>query len=228
MPDVSTATLWLVPTDFERQRIWSRWQLQFPARRPPDLKICGFGPIAAGVVTAQWLAYSGARNVILLGIGGTFDPIIAAVGTAVEIGHVATDTVGAQRRGLATLAAGAWELPSELGFPQIPAALELPGSCVDRPVMQEMDLGNSTGIRLLTVGVASGSRETARARREQFPGVVVEDMEGFSVALACRLAGVGCSIWRGLSNEVGDRDFENWQIDAALDSLVQLVARLCP
>ncbi|MDP1564150.1 MAG: futalosine hydrolase [Pirellulaceae bacterium] len=225
MLDVSSTTLWLMPTDFERQRFLSRWRRYFPERSLPSIKLCGFGPIAAGVVTAQWLAHERPSEVVLLGIGGTFDPIVAPVGTAVEIGQITTDTVGAQRRGQATLAAGAWELPGELGFPQVPMGLELPEGSLSAAVSQDLDLGVAAGVRLLTVGVASGSRATALARRERFPGVLVEDMEGFAVALACRLVGVRCLIFRGLTNEVGDREFANWRIDEALDSLAQLVVR---
>lgn len=214
-----------MPTDFERQRFLSRWRRHLPERSPPSIKLCGFGPIAAGVVTAQWLAHERPSEVVLLGIGGTFDPILAPLGTAVEIGQITTDTVGAQRRGRVTLAAGTWELPGELGFPQVPVGLELPGGLISAAVSHELDLGVAAGVGLLTVGVASGSRDTAVARRERFPGVAVEDMEGFAVALACQLVGIRCLIFRGLTNEVGDREFGNWRIDEALDSLVQLVVR---
>jgi futalosine hydrolase len=216
-----------MPTDFERQRFLARWQHQFPEQLPPDIKICGFGPIASGITTAQWLASRKLGQVVLLGIGGTFDPIMAPVGTAVEIDRVATDTVGAQRRGTGTMVVGEWELPRELGFPQVPAGLDLPEGAVDSAVHHDLILGSNNGVGLLTVGIASGSTETARRRQTLFAGVLVEDMEGFSVALACRLAGVPCWIWRGITNKVGDREFGNWRIDAAMDSLVQLVARKC-
>ncbi len=43
-------------------------------------------------------------------------------------------------------------------------------------------------------------------------------MEGFAVALACRFAGVPLAIVRGISNAVGDRRFERWQMPEALDA----------
>ena len=61
---------------------------------------------------------------------------------------------------------------------------------------------------------------------EQYPGAVAEDMEGFAVALACRLTGVPLAIARGISNEVGDREFERWQIPAALDAAWIVVSDL--
>lgn len=225
MSDVRPPTLWLMPTELERQRFLSRWRVNIPERVPPPIHLCGFGPIASGIVTAQWLEHKRPNEVILLGIGGSFDPVVAPVGTAVEIGSVVTDTVGAQCRGEATGAIGKWELPSELGFPQVPKGLMVPRGELQFAVNQELELDFAAGARLLTVGIASGSRETALNRQRQFPGVAVEDMEGFSVALACKLVGVRCSIWRGLTNEVGDREFANWQIDRAMDSLAQLVVR---
>lgn len=225
MSDVRAPTLWLMPTELERCRFLARWSVQIPEREPPPIRLCGFGPIAAGIVTAQWLEHEQPNEVILLGIGGSFDPVVAPVGTAVEIGHVVTDTVGAQRRGEAALVVGRWELPGELGFPQVPQGLTMPRGELQFAVTQELELEFAAGVRLLTVGVASGSRATALSRQQQFPGVAVEDMEGFSVALACKLVGVRCSIFRGLTNEVGDREFANWQIDQAMDSLAQLVVR---
>lgn len=223
MLDRRTNVLWLMPTDFERQRFLSIWNSEVHDRAPPDIYLCGFGPIAAGIVTAQWLAALRPAEVVLCGIGGTFDPVLAPVGTAVEIGHVATDTVGAQRRGVASAAFANWDLPSEMGFPQIPLGLNLPTGPFESKVDQAVVL-HDTGVGMLTVGIASASSATARERRQRFPGVLVEDMEGFSVALACRLAGVRCSISRGLSNEVGDRNVANWRVDEALRSLARLMA----
>lgn len=214
-----------MPTDFERQRFLSVWSSEVSDRSPPDIYLCGFGPIAAGIVTAQWLAERRPAEVVLCGIGGTFDPIVAPVGTAVEIGHVATDTVGAQRRGVSNVGFGNWELPSEMGFPQIPLGLSLPTGLCESKVDQALVLRDG-GVGMLTVGIASGSRTTADERRRRFPSVLVEDMEGFAVALACRLAGVRCSVFRGLTNEVGDRNVANWCVDQALSSLARLVAGL--
>ncbi|MBL8892717.1 MAG: hypothetical protein JNL67_22255 [Planctomycetaceae bacterium] len=224
MLDRRTSVLWLMPTDFERRRFLSIWNDEIPEHSPPDIYLCGFGPVASGIVTAQWLAERRPVEVVLCGIGGTFDPVLAPVGTAVEIGHVATDTVGAQSRGAPFPELGKWELPSEMGFPQIPSGLSLPAGPFESKVDQELVLRQGS-LGLLTVGIASGSRATALERRKRFPGVLVEDMEGFSVALACRLAGVRCSIYRGLTNEVGDRNVANWQVDQSLRSLVQLVFR---
>jgi futalosine hydrolase len=222
-PDLAGATWWLMPTELERSRFLAAWEQGVGAGPPPLIQLCGFGPIAAGVVTAFGLARQRPRRVVLLGIAGSYDVSRAALGTVVEVGRVWTDAVGAERAAAATDGVwGRWDLPSEMGFPQ----LTLPGDG-EGPwrVEQSLELPDAaSGVSLLTVGIASGSGATAAERRARFGGVVVEDMEGFSVALACRLAGVPCAIWRGITNRVGDRDVRGWHFDEALGSLARKVA----
>ena len=55
---------------------------------------------------------------------------------------------------------------------------------------------------------------------------MAEDMEGFGVALACRLGGVPLGIVRGISNDAGDRDKSRWQIPAALTAAAELALRI--
>jgi futalosine hydrolase len=48
-------------------------------------------------------------------------------------------------------------------------------------------------------------------------------MEGFGVAVACRLANVPLTIVRGISNRAGDRDHTNWNIEGSLEQAMQLI-----
>ena len=80
--------------------------------------------------------------------------------------------------------------------------------------------------QLLTVCTGAATEAEARERRALFPGAMAEDMEGFAVALACRLAEVPVAIVRGISNAVGDRRFERWQIPEALDAAHLVAADL--
>jgi futalosine hydrolase len=75
---------------------------------------------------------------------------------------------------------------------------------------------------LLTVCAASGSAADVAERRRLFPAAVAEDMEGFGVALACRLHGVPCAIIRGISNVAGDRDKARWATAEALAAAAAL------
>jgi futalosine hydrolase len=51
-------------------------------------------------------------------------------------------------------------------------------------------------------------------------------MEGFGVALACRLAGVPLTIIRGISNTAGDRDHARWRVPEALAAAAGLTLRI--
>jgi futalosine hydrolase len=75
---------------------------------------------------------------------------------------------------------------------------------------------------LLTACAASADAADVAVRRRLFPTAVAEDMEGFGVALACRLAGVPLAIVRGISNDAGDRDKRRWQIGPALEAAASL------
>lgn len=85
------------------------------------------------------------------------------------------------------------------------------------------DAGDSTRLMLLTVCSASGSREDVADRLRKFPHAVAEDMEAFSVALACRMAKVPLTVIRGISNMAGDRDKANWNVTGALEAAAELV-----
>lgn len=234
--------LWLVPTELERQRLRAAWRASSEAR-PPEWRLCGFGPIAAGLQTARLLAEHERRGlavstVVLVGIGGSYDLSRAELGAAVEIGSIATDTVGAELgdgAGGTAVGLGPWQLPSEMGFPQVAGGADAAVTGVAsrtetkfgaeastaESVFESLVLPAALGAKLLTVGIASGSEATAAWRRSRFPGVLVEDMEGFAVALACQQFGVPCRILRGISNAVGDRRVAGWRIDEALGNLVQ-------
>lgn len=191
---MSSPTRLLVPTQLEREAL---------RRAAPDLPeptVIGFGPIAAAAAAsalAQALADGGA--LLLVGIAGRY-PTGPAIGAAAEFGRVALDGVGANGpSGLLT--------PEALGFPQwrdgsgeVGDALDLAGE----------------GPELLTVCAAAGGAGDVEARLERRPGAVAEDMEGFGVALAGRMAGVPVRVVRGISNEAGDRDVARWRIDDAM------------
>ena len=67
---------------------------------------------------------------------------------------------------------------------------------------------------------------TSGMKSNWFPDAVAEDMEAFGVAMACQMHGVPLEVVRGISNEVGDRDHSQWQIDKALRAAAELVIRL--
>jgi futalosine hydrolase len=79
---------------------------------------------------------------------------------------------------------------------------------------------------LLSACAASADEADVRSRLRLHPDAAAEDMEGFAVAAACRLAGVPLDIVRGISNTAGDRDTSGWQIEAACRAAAALAVML--
>lgn len=177
----------LVPTALESE-------LLFPDGSPGRLAVCGFGLAAAGAGASHAIAANpGAASdgVVLVGAAGTYDPDRHPVGSAVVAGAIGCDGIGAGTGSSHRSAAA-------LGFAE-----------ADR-----IELG--AGPELLSVAAASGSPVEAAARRTRHPQAAGEEMEGFAVALAARLHGVGLTIVRGFSNVAGDRDRAGWRMEEAL------------
>jgi futalosine hydrolase len=184
--------LLLVPTELELEEL--RELGGFPAGAA-RVELCGFGPVAAAARTAQLVARHSPAQVLLVGIAGTYESARLPLGAATSFREAALE--GATARGFPL-----W--PARDGRPAIHARLALqPAS----------DAGAAL---LLTVGSASASAAEGALRRAPVPEAAAEDMEGFGVALACALSGLPCTIVRGISNTVGERDHARWRIRDAL------------
>ena len=118
---------------------------------------------------------------MLVGAAGTYDPERHPVGSAVVAGRIRCDGIGAG---------------------PAPATARPPSS--GSPTPTRSTLGD--GAELLSVAAAAGSPAEAADRRARHPGAAGEEMEGYAVAVAARLCGVGLTIVRGFSNVAGERD----------------------
>lgn len=216
MPDqprgrTGSPTLLLVPTSLEERGLLAGGGL------PPGLalrELCGFGAVVAAARAAWLAAELRPSRVLLVGIAGTYDPAAHPVGEARELSSVAIDGIGAgEGEGLLG--------PRELGFAQWP-------SDGRSEVGERIDLaaGPRAAGLLVSVCAAAASAREAERRRGRFPGAVAEDLEGFSVAAACRMAGVPLRIVRGLSNPCGDRDRSRWRVDEALAAARELALEI--
>lgn len=196
-------TLVLVPTEAECRRL--RPAIAAALGSDDGLDLCGFGPVAAAARTAALLAAHRPARVLLAGIAGRIDERLP-LGGACRFAAVACHGIGA--------GAGTEFVPAgSLGWPQ------WAGDAVGSPAIGDRipcGWSGGDGPLLLSACAASGSPAEVDARRRLFPAAAAEDMEGFAVAFACRLAGVPCAIIRGLSNEAGDRDHSRWVTADAL------------
>ena len=142
----------------------------------------------------------------MIGIAGTFNTSVLPVGDAALLPRVIMHGIG--------VGTDETFVPAgEMGFQH------WPGQGEESPIGDELVLStprSSISGSLLTCSAASASTKDMRHRLVRYPDVVAEDMEGYAVALACRLEHVPLVIVRGISNVVGDRQSKNWQIPQAL------------
>ena len=184
-------TLVLVPTDLERRQLAPALAGHGP------LELCGFGPVAAAARTAALVAARAPDRVLLVGIAGRLAGSLA-IGAAYRFDRVACHGVGVG-------AGGAFVPAAALGWPQWPGEPAAPSD----PIGDVIDLAGAhggaapSGGLLLTACAASATAGDVAARGTAFPAATAEDMEGFGVALACRLHGVPLAIVRGISNAAG-------------------------
>jgi futalosine hydrolase len=184
---------------------------------PYDLLAVGVGPAASAAATAAALARGAAYGlVVCLGIGGGFAGVAEEPGTLVVANEIVAADLGAE----SPESPGGFLPLDALGF----------GTVRHRP-----PLGWARGLAaalgavcgpVLTVSTATGSAATAAALAARHPGAAAEGMEGFGVAAACAAHGVPVLEIRAVSNPVGPRDRDAWQIPRALAALERAAAGL--
>jgi futalosine hydrolase len=164
----------------------------------PAVELCGFGLAAAGVHAAGAIALHRPQQVVLAGLAGSYDTGRAPLGSAVRAGAVRCVGIGAG--GLSA---------AQLGFAQ----------------SDDVTLADH-GPLALSVATASDSPTEAAERAAAHPGALIEEMEGYAVALAAMQAGVPCVMARGISNRAGERDRERWQVGPALAAVRKAVGTI--
>jgi futalosine hydrolase len=181
-----------------------------PAGADVELLVGGVGPAAVAAATAR--ALDRIDLVLSAGIGGGFGALSA--GDVAVASTIAFADLGAETPDgfvpLSHLSFGGF------GTERYDVAPKLAVELADRT-------GGSLG-SVLTVATVTGTAATATALAERFPDAVAEGMEGAGVAAAASLCGVPFGEIRAISNAVGPRDRESWQIPRALQSLARAVA----
>ncbi len=213
----------LVPTSIEMGKLRPLLDagLADHSRRiePCAFQLCGFGPIAAAARTAALIARYQPDRVLLIGIAGTFDEEQFPVGTSCRFDEVLCDGIGVG-------VGDGFQSAGSLGWKQFGSSGTWPHIGDALPLVSTFVPGVSCAGKLLTCTSASADQDDADRRRQRYPGVVAEDMEGFGVATACTLASVSLQIVRGLSNVVGDRNHSGWRTGDALASAAALATTL--
>jgi futalosine hydrolase len=184
-------------------------------------QLCGFGPIASAARAAALISRYRPSRVLLVGIAGSFDVNQHPVGSACRFDSVACDGVGVG-------AGDDYRGAQSLGWDQFSGGDARPRVSDVIPLVSTFVAEVPCHGTLLTCCAASANDQDAGRRRRAYPEAVAEDMEGFGVAMACALAGVPLQIVRGMSNRVGDRDQDHWQLEEALNAAADLVLKIIP
>lgn len=174
-----------------------------------DLFITGVGKANAAAGAASVLSRGGHASLLSIGIAGVLP------GAGLPIG------AGAHVTG-ATLADEGVRTPlgftdvATMGFPPIPSSgMRL---APDPSMLLRLSRAVPSGAELATVSTCSGTDALAREIASR-TGAAIEDMETAAVAVACARMGVAWGGIRAVSNTTGDRDRQQWNIPAALDTL---------
>ncbi|EPR44731.1 futalosine nucleosidase [Desulfovibrio sp. X2] len=191
------------------------------------LLVTGVGPLAAAVHIARALggrahADDAPTGVLCLGVAGAYDPSSLPIKSLAAVSEARFADFG--------LATETGIDPRGIGFSQ--------GSLDGRAVYDSLPLdpvgaARAMDLRLdpswprlpcLTVCAASGTPGTAAARAHLC--CAMEDMEGFAAAYAAAAASLPCLGLRAVSNRVGARPPEGWDLDGALAALGEAFAAL--
>lgn len=209
----------LVPTELERVRIEP--VVKAACGAPIRIELCGFGAVVAAARTARLIAEHRPQAIVLVGIAGRLSERLH-IGAAYAFGQVACHGIGA--------GTGEAFIPAEgMGWPQWPAdgldSATRIGDVLPCTSGRAPAAAPRAGL-LLSACAASSGDDDVRTRLRLHPDAAAEDMEGFAVAAACRLAGVPLDIVRGISNTAGDRDASRWQIEPACRAAAEVTATL--
>ena len=189
------------------------------------LTVTGIGVLNSAFVLGRVLAENDVRAVIDLGVAGSFDTQRLPVGATCVVRREIWPEYGvAGERGVDAEA---------LGFPL--------GEIGGRPVLDRVELdprgaARAAGATLpeawpfvdgLTVSAVTGTPDRARMLRERYGTdsgmferpMMIESMEGFALAYGCARAGIPLLEIRTISNPVGSRAREDWNLDAGLRAL---------
>jgi futalosine hydrolase len=176
-----------------------------------EMLVTGVGPAAAAATTSAALARARYDVVVCAGIGGGFGTV--APGDIAVASSIVFADLGAQT--------GDGFVPiSELGFGTETYAVA---------PRFGVELADRTGGHLgtvLTVATVTGTAERAAELAGRYPDAVAEGMEGAGVAAAATLHEIAYGEIRSISNAVGPRNRDAWDIPHALDCLGLAVASM--
>ena len=195
---VAVELLLCVATEFEGALLRERLN---PSDASVAIVRTGIGPVNAAHAVTLFLATTGARAVIVCGVGGAYPSSGLQVGDVVCAASECYGDLGAS---------------SPSGFLDM-KALGLPVVETPTPLFNELSIQVFPAQRrvpFVTVSCCTGTDSAAREIEKRTAGAV-ENMEGAAVAHVAHLHGVPVGEVRGISNIVTNRDTKAWKLNEA-------------
>jgi futalosine hydrolase len=201
-----------VATEFEGALLRERL-----ARAHVDVAIVrtGVGPVNAAHAVTLFLVKTGAREIVVCGVGGAYPTSGLQLGDVVCAASECYGDLGA------TSPSGFLDMKA-LGF----AVVEAPTPLFNDIPMQVFPVARR--VPFVTVSSCTGTDSAARDIETRTAGAV-ESMEGAAIAHVAHLHGVPVGEVRGISNIVTNRDTTTWRLNeaaaAAQEAVLSWIAR---
>lgn len=193
-------TLLLIPTRMDMKQIFGVEHLDESPWDNVVIATCGLGQLLTAVNTTRLLMLDAFDRCLLAGLAGTFEPDRVEVGQAVICR-------GFHQYGFGFTEDGQIRSYSQTVIKQLVDADDyIPATWV--PNIPHVPLVDS-----LSVMSASGDLEEAGNRHEWFGNMLIEEMEGYSAALACSQLQIPFGSVRGVCNIAGDRNHSHWEFE---------------
>ncbi|AXF57261.1 futalosine hydrolase [Salicibibacter kimchii] len=170
----------------------------------------GVGPAQAAARTAFALTSDDYDMVMSAGIAGGFKNR-AAIGDLVISERIVAADLGAE-------SSESFLPVDELGFGSSVIVADASSAQQMSARLSENGQVVQTG-GILTLATVTGTEETARVLEQRYTDAQAEAMEGFGVASAASEKNLPVLEIRAISNLIGPRDKENWNIKEALATL---------
>ena len=177
--------------------------------------ICGFGLISSAITTVHLLnqyesLITKDSPIYLLGICGTFDIEKAPIGSVVIPSEILLHGIGV---GEGDSYKSAFELGWQNGSgsqASVPAKISAP-----KDVTTNVSISTGTA---LSVTSASSNYQEATFKKAKYKNALIEDMETYSVIVASESCNREVVVVRGVSNQVGEKDKNNWKVQEAMEN----------
>jgi futalosine hydrolase len=208
--------------DFPLGELWCGFLPASGAKSPSPLQVylahLGIGKVNTAAGLALAIERLKPMAVIQFGIGGAYVNSFASIGTVMAATHDIHIDSGVRT-------AEGWQGMAQVGFPLLIKGAETHYNVfpTDKTLTQLIvdAVSLPTGI-FATSETITGTFDESTAIQEQFD-VSIESMEGAAAAHVCRALGIPFAEIRSVSNIVGERDKQHWDIRLAVKRVNSVV-----